>query len=68
MVGAQARDVPTSVECVIRGVIASVGAQVPPIAVHCVGALERGPTGKAPLIVSHLRGLSRNPGGPGRVL
>jgi phenylacetate-CoA ligase len=54
LVGPQANDARIAVEAAIRAVIASTGAKIPPIAVHCVAALERGATGKAPLIMSRI--------------
>lgn len=50
LLGAKDRSVCESVELTIRNLVQSIGADVPAISVLAVDQLERGPTGKAPLI------------------
>jgi len=55
LVGARAAELRDRAEQSVRHAIASAGARVPPIVVQCLAALERGPSGKAPLILARHR-------------
>jgi phenylacetate-CoA ligase len=60
LVGPHASDLRSAAESAVRTAISSTGARVPAVVAHCVSTLERGATGKAPLIVSRLSsGLPR---------
>jgi putative adenylate-forming enzyme len=52
LVGPRANDSRSAAEQAVRAAIEPTGARVPSINVRCVSTLERGKTGKAPLIIS----------------
>jgi len=59
LIGVQSGEARTVVANAVRDVIAATGAAVPQIAIQCVSALERGATGKAPLILSRVARRTR---------
>jgi hypothetical protein len=54
LVGVGAVNLVASVERAVRELFEAIGAETPRITVEPIERLERGPTGKAPLIVSKL--------------
>jgi phenylacetate-CoA ligase len=54
LVGVGAADLAASVERAVRELFEAIGAETPRITIEAIERFERGPTGKAPLIVSKL--------------
>jgi phenylacetate-CoA ligase len=64
LIGPRAGDLCPAAEIAVRATVASTGARVPSVTARWESTLERGATGKAPLIVSrkpHVRGATPGP-------